>query len=199
MVRSEDHIGYQPPNKYTRVQRLIKSIESTDIRIVSAITNILGDTVKRGNFEQAADFLLLKSPMRKNDTSDNEHRISAVNDEGSDDNNKANSYKGFETVNKGSSGVELRYHAFKEYKKLPEDQREELRLWRCQRSDKNTDQGDGGRPPKKQKNDSRISALETQNKDLKDKITRPWQQYQLKDSHQKIPRTPLHPTGQTQT
>ena len=47
MVRSEDHIGYQPPNEYTRVQRLLKSIESTYIRIVSAITTILGETVKR--------------------------------------------------------------------------------------------------------------------------------------------------------
>ena len=120
MARAEDHIGYQPPNEYTRVQRLIKSIESTDIRIVSALTTILGDTVKRGNFEQAADFLLLAAPMRKNDTPDNEHRISAVNDEGSDENNKANNYKGFKRVDKGSSGVELRYHAFKEYKKLPE-------------------------------------------------------------------------------
>ena len=53
--------------------------------------------------------------MRKNDTPDNEHRISAVNYEGSDDNNKANSFKGFKRVDKGSSGVELRYHAFKEY------------------------------------------------------------------------------------
>ena len=105
MVRAEDHIGYQPPNEYTRVQCLIKSIELTDIRIVSAITTILGDTVKRRNFEQAADFLLLAAPMRKNDTSDNEHRISAVNDEGSEDNNKANNYKGFKRVDKGSSGV----------------------------------------------------------------------------------------------
>ena len=89
-----------------------------------------------------------------------------MNDEGSDDNIKANSYKRFKRVDKGSSGVELRYHAFKEYKKLPEYQREELRLWRSKRSSKNTDQGDGGGQPKKQKNDSRILALETQNKDL---------------------------------
>ena len=113
MVRAEDRIGYQPPNEYTRVQRLIRSIESTDIRIVSALTTILGDTVKMGNFEQAADFLLLTDPMRKNDTPDNKHRISAVNGEGSDDNNKANNYKKFKRVDKGSSGVELRYHAFK--------------------------------------------------------------------------------------
>ena len=65
----------------------------------------------------------------------------------------------------------MRYHAFKEYKKLPEDQREELRIWRSNTSNKNTDQGDGGGQPKKQKNDYRISALETQNKDLNDKIT----------------------------
>ena len=73
-------------------------------------------------------------------------------------------------MDKGSSGVELRYYSFKEYKKLPEDQREELGLWRSKRS-KNADQGDGGGPTKKQKNDSRISALETYNKDLNDKIT----------------------------
>ena len=101
------------PNEYTRVQCLIKSIDSTDIRIFSAIKTILGDTVKRGNFEQAADFLLIAAPMRKNDTSDNEHRISAVNYEGSDDNKQASGYKGFERVDKGSSGVELRYCAFK--------------------------------------------------------------------------------------
>ena len=46
--------------------------------------------------------------MRKNYTPDNEHRISAVNDEGSDDNNKSNNYKGFKIVDKGSSGVEFR-------------------------------------------------------------------------------------------
>ena len=74
----------------------------------------MGDTVKRGNFELAAEFLLLAAPMRKNDTSDNEHHISAVNDEGSDDNNQASGYKVFKRVDKVSSGVELRYHALKE-------------------------------------------------------------------------------------
>ena len=121
----------------------------------------MGDTVKRRNFEQAADFLLLAAPMHKIDTSDNEHRISAVNEKVSDDNRQAGGYKGFKKVDKGSSGVELSYHSFKEYKKLREDQREELQLWRRKRSNKNLHQGDGGGAPKKQKNDSRISALET--------------------------------------
>ena len=101
MARAEDHIGYQPPNEYIRVQRLIKSIESTDIRIVSAITTILGDTIKRVNFEQVADFLLLAAPVRKYDMSDKKHCISAVNDEGSDNNKQDSGYKGFKKVDKG--------------------------------------------------------------------------------------------------
>ena len=171
MARVEDHIGYQTPNEYTRFQRLLKSIESTDIRIVSAIMTILGDTVKRGNFEQVADVLVLSAPIRKNDSSDNEHRISAVNDEGSDDNKQFIGYKGFNKVDKGSYRVELRYNSFKEYKKLLEDQREELQLRRSKMSNKNADQGDGGGPPKKQNIEYQISALETHNKDLNNKIT----------------------------
>ena len=70
----------------------------------------LGDTVKRGNFEQEADLLLLSDPTHKNDTSDNEHRTPAVNDEGSDDSKQASGYKGFKKADKGSHGVELRYY-----------------------------------------------------------------------------------------
>ena len=110
MVRAKDHIVYQPPNAYTRVQRLLKPIKYTDIRIVSAISNILGDAIKRGNFEQVAEFLLLAAPVRKNDTSDNEHCISAVNDEGYDDNKQYSGSKGFKKLDKGLSGVELRYY-----------------------------------------------------------------------------------------
>ena len=83
----------------------------------------MGDTFKRVNFKQVADLLLLAAPICKNDTSDNEHRISAVNDEGSDENKQYSGYKGFKKADKSSFGVELRYYAFKEYKNLPEYQR----------------------------------------------------------------------------
>ena len=86
----------------------------------------MGDTVKRGNLEQSAYLLLLAAPIRKNDTSDNEHRISALNDEGYDDNKKSSGYKRYNKVDKVSFGVELRYYSLKEYNKLPEDQIEEL-------------------------------------------------------------------------
>ena len=54
-------------------------------------------------------------------------------------------------MDKGSYGVELRYYSFKEYKKLRGYQREEFRLWRSKRSNKNAYQGDGGGLTKKQK------------------------------------------------
>ena len=71
------------------------------------------NNIKRGNFEQAADLLLSAAPVRKNDGSDNEHRILAVNDEGSGDNKQDSGNKGFKNVDKGSTGVELRYYPFK--------------------------------------------------------------------------------------
>ena len=63
------------------------------------------DNVKRGNFKQAEDFLLLADPINKNDTSETEHHISSVNDKGSDNNKQASGYNGFKKVDKGSSGV----------------------------------------------------------------------------------------------
>ena len=70
----------------------------------------MGNTYKRGKFEQAADFLLLAAPVLKNDTSDNKHRMSDVNDEGSDENKQNSGHKRFKKVDKGLSGVELRYY-----------------------------------------------------------------------------------------
>ena len=128
----------------------------------------MGDNVKRGNFKQAADSLLLAAPICKNDTPYNDHHISAVNDKVSGK-KKYSGYKGLKRVDKGSSGVELMYYSLKQYKKMPEDQTEELRIWRIKRSNKNADQGDGGGPSEKQNNDSQISALETHNKELNDK------------------------------
>ena len=133
------------------------------------------------------------------DTPDNEHRISAVNDEGSDDNNKANIYKGFKRVDKGSSGVELRYHAFKEYKKLPKTKY------------KNSDYGEARDPTGIQtkvkvadnpRNKRIIQGSRNWKHIPKTLTTRSpsyWQQCQPKDSQPQSPKIPMRPTGQTQT
>lgn len=46
MIRVSNHIQYEPPNNHNRVQRLINIIQSSDIRVVSAVTTILNDNIK---------------------------------------------------------------------------------------------------------------------------------------------------------
>ena len=66
---------------------------------MSAKTTILADSVKRKNFEDAADFLLLTAPVtRGNDNRGTDHNISALEE-----------YDGFNEVEVGETGVEFRY------------------------------------------------------------------------------------------
>ena len=46
MTRAGDSIPYEPPNDHTRVQRLLNSIQSSDLRVVYATIPILVDNVK---------------------------------------------------------------------------------------------------------------------------------------------------------
>ena len=126
MVRAAQFITYEVPNEHTRVGRLIKSIQSKDPAIVSAMTHIQGNTQQRDDFELAADFLLLTAPKFK-DNGNGPHRVSAIKT------SKDGKYK---SKNVGKTGVELRYYAKKEYKKLSQDQKKELMDWRAeQKSD----------------------------------------------------------------
>ena len=126
MVRAAQFIPYEVPNEHARVGRLIKSIQSKDPAIVYAMTHIQGNNQQRDDFELAADFLLLTAPKLK-DTGSGPHRVSAIKT------SKDGKYK---SKSVGKTGVELRYYAKKEYKKLSQDQKKELMDWRAgQKSD----------------------------------------------------------------
>ena len=58
-LRASQHIAYAVPNDTTRVQQLLKSIQSKDGTILSAKTTIMTNAAKRTSFELASDFLLL--------------------------------------------------------------------------------------------------------------------------------------------
>ena len=77
MIRVSNHIQYEPPNNHNRVQRLINIIQSSDIRVVSAVTTILNDNIKWNTFEMTADFLLLSTPPPQV-SSELSHDISAL-------------------------------------------------------------------------------------------------------------------------
>ena len=172
MVQCQDAIGYQAPNEYTRVGRLLQSIVSSDLRVVSAKTTILADRMRRGDFEMAADFLLLAAPETQVDEHRNEHNVSAVSDNG---------YDGFEEVEVGETGVEFRYYKGLEFSKLSREQKDELlahrdNFGRLKKKGKRKGGGGGNNSfenNKKNKpngNEARIAALETTNKELADQV-----------------------------
>ena len=166
MMQCQDAIGYQAPNEHTRVGRLLHSIISSDLRVVSAKTTILADSVKRKNFEDAADFLLLAAPVtRGDDNRGTDHNISALEE-----------YDGFNEVEVGKTGVEFRYYKGKEFAQLSDEQREELIAHREKFGNlkkRGKRKGEPGNDPsnnKKKKHEARIAALETTNKDLADQV-----------------------------
>ena len=128
LIRCNDHIEYAIPTETQRVERLLASIQSSDPSILSALTTIKSSkdeaTGLYTDFERAADFLLTVAPKVAKGVKD--HQISGVQQD----------YDNIERpMNRGpKTGVELRYHTQKEYKKLSQEEKEELRELRPPRS-----------------------------------------------------------------
>ena len=141
MVRAAQFIPYEVPNEHTRVGRLIKSLQSKDPAIVSAITHIQGNPNHREDFENAADFLLLTAPKFK-DMTEGGQRISSIRSKG----NKS------KPATASKSGVEFRYYAKNEYRKLNKAQKKELAEWR------ETEKG----------SNQKVAALEQQLREMRD-------------------------------
>ena len=103
------------------MERLLASIQSNDPSILSAVTTIKSSKDERTglytDFERAADFLLTVAPKVAKGLRD--HQIAGVQQD----------YDNIEKpMNRGpKTGVELRYHTQKEYKKLSTEERDELR------------------------------------------------------------------------
>ena len=111
MIRASQHIIYSPPDEATRVKRLIKSIVSSDMTVIAAITAIKVDKARRTDFDEASDFLVTIAPHQKN-LETGSHNVSAF------------------TTNTGRTGVELRYHKRDSFGRLSNEQKQELMSWR---------------------------------------------------------------------
>ena len=147
MARASQYVSYELPNDHTRVGRLLKSITTKEPAIVAAITHIQGTPAQRGDFEEAADFLLLTAPAPSSQRPD--HRISGVN---------SNEKKKGDKIGP-KTGVEVRYYTRKEYSKLSHDERKELAELRGK-----TDKGN------KNSNTTAISAMQQQFKELEERL-----------------------------
>ena len=78
MMCVSECMQYMCPFGHARVQRLVNSILSTDIKVVLVVTMVLGDVTKHNNFEAAVEFLLLAAPTPIVDENIS-HNISAMN------------------------------------------------------------------------------------------------------------------------
>ena len=162
MIRASQHIDYEVPNEGTRVRKLLHSLQCSDPRIISAKTSILADEAgKKGNFEATSNFLLIAAPPTRQDN--DSRRISSA---------RQNDFQ--HTPNKGSTGVELRFHTVPEYHKLTSDQKNELYNWRQEQKKRKSPSSRPGaaNPPGQGKSKAalkrrKISAMFTEMADLK--------------------------------
>lgn len=111
LVRAKEHISYEPMNEDTRVRYLLASITAKELAAAKAV--IVADPAKKGDFETAADYLLIMDPVHK--PTDNTHRISAIK-RGTD-----------------SLKAEDRFYTREEWKKLSAEQQKKVQELRAKR------------------------------------------------------------------
>ena len=111
------HITVSVPNESQRVEYLIDSISSTDSTLQAAIGLIRANTNNmRNDFECAASALIEVDPYKRSQRPGpgaKTANVSAIDF----------------SAGRGTTGVDLRWHPRKDFKELPEDQREELVQW----------------------------------------------------------------------
>ena len=138
MQSCAEHVDYQLPNKHTRVGYLLDAIECTDARLLAVIANVRDDKGdgtpanpgKRSNFELMVAYLLPNDPVarkKKGIGKRNSFEISSATV------GAFGAKKGI-----GRTGVHLRWHKMSKFKKLTEEQKEELREWRKSKSESKT-------------------------------------------------------------
>lgn len=168
MVRATEHKAYEVPNEHTRVSRLLKSVQANHIAsIAAAKTTIEATPGKRGDFELAADFLVLNAPTSK--VMQDDHRISAVsqgskrhsgNPKNGEDDRTLDDLKHVK--------IEDRFYNQSEYPSLTHDQKYKLKLLRATRGDQSARQGKGRRRTQSRKDN--FKKMKAENKDFMQRI-----------------------------
>ena len=145
MVRCSENITVQVFAARERVNYLLDGIITSDAGLQAAMASIRADTPadgtgKQDNFEDAAVYIIPFDPVSKRRGVKRQHDIAAV--------------KPDLNIQRGSTGVELRFYKPSEYKCLSKEQKEELRELRTSRKKGST---------KKSKNDKGTKAKSSDN------------------------------------
>ena len=144
-----EHITYTIPSEDQRVQYLLGGIQSNDPQLLAAIGNVKADdgpTGKLRNFEACAAYIIPFDPVttKRGTKRKAPHEIAAM-DLG---------------TSKGETGVEVRFYSPKDYRKLTNEQKLELKRIRAQNKTKKKKGGEDKEKPK----------ADDQNKSDKDKV-----------------------------
>jgi hypothetical protein len=116
------HIHVELPTPYSRVTSLLDAIDSTDSRLQSALSHVRTDSSLNGlhhNFESTVTVLIPQDPVARNRKPGGKRtngEISAL----------AGILDPVLKLGKGKTGVALRFHIHSEYKKLNQEQKDEL-------------------------------------------------------------------------
>ena len=126
LQRCADNVNCQLPDERSRVQYLLDNIQADDSNVKAALSSIrMNDTPTgmRNNFEAAVAFLLPTDPVPKKGKGKRANaEISATAGE--------SKHLGTHKAGRGSTGVDFRYYEPKEFRKLTQEQKDELMEYR---------------------------------------------------------------------
>ena len=127
LIAAKEHTHCEISGGQTRCDRLLNNIQSNDPELRAAIAHVRAQTDENGSlydFDKCVTLILPHCPVARSRKNGGKHSGGSVND--------INGYIGSVDVTsgKGKTGVEFRYHTKAEYTKLPNDQKEKLKMFR---------------------------------------------------------------------
>ena len=138
MQQCSAYFSFQLPNETTRVTYLLDAIQCSDPPLQVVIALVQNDTSPSGkmnSFEDTASFLLPNDPVaRKRNSSMGRNTPDISSATGEVEVSAAD----LSRPGVGKTGVELRYYSKKEYYKLSDKQKDELRDWRNESKSKDS-------------------------------------------------------------
>ena len=202
LQRCAEQVPHQLPNSRSRVIHLIDAIQCTDPALQAAIAHVKSNDNPGGmmsDFEETAAYILQFDPVSKkrpggrNNGNRQQQQIALVDQSLVGD--------GQMKKNRGKTGVELRYHKPESYRKLTDEQKQELKEWRQNnpKSNKRKGGGGGGGHDKRHKTTKQqiIAALQEmaseEEKEAEGEITKEWIISAIREANSTPPLPPAPP------
>ena len=125
MVQCSSRTSYQLHNDITHVIKLIRSIESSDPKLLVAIAKLETDETLKSDFEGVAAYILLHDPVANDETNSNKTEKCSMLDA-----SVASMVGG-----RHQKDLHLHFYDFKEHKTLSVEDKTSLKEWRLSHPD----------------------------------------------------------------